>query len=111
VAQPSPNLTGFPIFNCDNKDGLGPSISKNATLIERSSPDDKDLLLHGKKRKTYPKNRPVNESLSEKSELAGGEGFWLCARRTVPRIPKAGCKERANEAHRQKHRRRPVPIF
>ena len=51
------------------------------------------------------------KSLSEKSELGGGEGFWLCARRPVPRIPKAGCKERANEAHGQKHRRRPVPIF
>jgi hypothetical protein len=50
-------------------------------------------------------------SLSEKSEMVGGEGFWLCARRTVPRIPKAGCKERANEAHGQKHRRRLVPIF
>jgi len=40
-----------------------------------------------------------------------GEGFWLCARRTVPRIPKEGCKERTNEAHGQKHRRRPFPIF
>jgi hypothetical protein len=53
----------------------------------------------------------IAESLSEKSEMDGGEGFWLCARRTVPRIPKAGCKERPNEAHGQKRRRRPVPIF
>jgi hypothetical protein len=53
----------------------------------------------------------LSQSLSEKSEMVGGEGFWLCARRTVPRIPTAGCKERSNEAHRQKHRRRPVPIF
>ena len=50
------------------------------------------------------------KSLSEKWELVGGEGFWLGARRTVPR-PALRDKEWANEAHRQKHRRRLVPIF
>jgi hypothetical protein len=37
--------------------------------------------------------------------------FWLSARLTVPRIPKAGCKQQPNEAHGQKPRRRPVSIF
>ena len=45
------------------------------------------------------------ERLSEKSEVACGWGFWLWARRRVPSIPAAGCKERANEPHSQKHRR------
>jgi hypothetical protein len=43
--------------------------------------------------------------------VVGDEGFWLCARRTVPRIPAVGCKERTNEAHGQKRRRKPLPIF
>src|SRR6266436_4272347 len=34
-----------------------------------------------------------------------GEGFWLWPRRRVPRIPAAGCKERANAGHGQKTRR------
>src|SRR5713101_6490489 len=34
-----------------------------------------------------------------------GEGFWRWPRRRVPRIPAAGCKERANAGHGQKIRR------
>ena len=34
-----------------------------------------------------------------------GEGFWLWPRGRVPRIPAAGCKERANAGHGQKTRR------
>src|SRR5712692_38853 len=36
---------------------------------------------------------------------ARGEGFWPWPRRRVPRIPAAGCKERANAGHGQKTRR------
>src|SRR5215218_5586941 len=42
------------------------------------------------------------KSLSENWEGCCGEGFWLWARRRSPRIPAAGCKDGANEAHRQK---------
>src|SRR5215203_3700272 len=45
------------------------------------------------------------KSLSENWEGCCGEGFWLWARRRSPSIPAAGCKDRANEAHRQKTRR------
>jgi len=58
------------------------------------------------------------ESRSENSGMDGGEGSWLRARGEARApvhhslwrrwIPKAGFKEQANEAHRQKHRRRPV---
>ncbi len=34
-----------------------------------------------------------------------GEGFWRRPRRRVPRIPAAGCKDRANAGHGQKTRR------
>jgi hypothetical protein len=44
------------------------------------------------------------KSLTENWEGCCGEGFWLWARRRGPRIPAAGCKGRANEAHRQKTR-------
>src|ERR1700679_2590620 len=42
--------------------------------------------------------------MAEKAEVACGWGFWLWARRRVLSIPRAGCQERANEAHGQKHR-------
>ena len=45
------------------------------------------------------------KSLPENWEGCCGEGFWLWARRRSPSIPAAGCKDRANEAHRQKSRR------
>ena len=46
-----------------------------------------------------------HKSLFENYEWACGRGFWLWPRRRVPRIPKAGCKERANASHGQKTRR------
>src|SRR5258708_34755865 len=45
------------------------------------------------------------ESLFGTCEGRCGEGFWLWRRRRVPRIPAAGCKERANAGHGQKTRR------
>src|SRR3989442_13339354 len=52
----------------------------------------------------------VNETHPSKSLFGNyegrcGEGFWLWPRRRVPRIPAAGCKERANAGHGQKTRR------
>jgi hypothetical protein len=52
-----------------------------------------------------------SKSLSEKSELGGGEEFWLCARRNGPRIPVAGCNDRSNAAQGQNDRRSSIPIF
>src|SRR6266852_3044612 len=48
---------------------------------------------------------PAAESLFGNYEGRCGEGFWLWPRRRVPRIPAAGCKERANAGHGQKTRR------
>src|SRR6266487_5544310 len=45
------------------------------------------------------------QSLFGNYEGRCGEGFWLWPRRRVPRIPAAGCKERANAGHGQKTRR------
>src|SRR6266581_3637253 len=45
------------------------------------------------------------QSLFGNYEGRCGEGFWLWPRRRVPRIPAAGCKERANAGHGQKIRR------
>src|SRR5436190_18594177 len=45
------------------------------------------------------------QSLSENYEGCCGEGFWPWARRRGPRIPAAGCKDRANAAHGRKTRR------
>src|SRR5258708_35762695 len=45
------------------------------------------------------------KSLFGNDEGRCGEGFWLWPRRRVPRIPAAGCKERANAGHGEKTRR------
>src|SRR5204862_4247042 len=51
-------------------------------------------------------NNPITaESLSENYEGRCGEGFWPWARRRGPRIPAAGCQDRANAAHGRKTRR------
>jgi hypothetical protein len=43
--------------------------------------------------------------------MTGGEGFWRRPRRRDPRIPWAGCKNRANEGPRQKTRGAPFRNF
>src|SRR6266704_3710966 len=49
--------------------------------------------------------RMAAQSLFGNYEGRCGEGFWPWPRRRVPRIPAAGCKERANAGNGQKTRR------
>src|SRR5229473_3321617 len=52
-----------------------------------------------------PRMEEYAKSLFGNYEGRCGEGFWPWPRRRVPRIPAAGCKERANAGHGQKTRR------